>query len=159
LTRLLGRLGPALEERKLGPAVGGLLFMNLGTQMLEVAIGFGLSRSAPLSFVALLATGYADMYSMNIRSTTAALATPDPLRGRVTAVEMVFISASNQLGAFESGLAAFLLGVTPAVVAGGAITIGLALAWQRLFPSLATVNRMEDVRPPARVGEPHAATS
>jgi hypothetical protein len=88
------------------------------------------------------------MYSMNIRATTSALATPDALRGRVTAVEMVFISASNQLGAFESGVAAFALGATPAVVAGGAITIALAVAWQRLFPALATVDRMEDVRPP-----------
>ena len=119
-------------------------------------IVFGLSRSAPLSFVALAATGFADMYSMNIRSTTAALATPDELRGRVTAVEMVFIGASNQLGAFESGLAAFLLGATPAVVAGGALTIGLAVAWQRLFPALATVDRMEDVRPAYEPASPKA---
>jgi hypothetical protein len=107
---------------------------------------FGVSRTAPLSFIALVATGYADMYSVNIRATTAALATPDALRGRVTAVETVFISASNQLGAFESGLAAFLLGPTAAVVAGGGVTVGLAVAWRRLFPALATVDRMEDVQ-------------
>ena len=67
---------------------------------------FGLSRSFPLSFAALAVSGFADMISMNIRSMITALATPDALRGRVNAVEMVFISASNELGAFESGAAA-----------------------------------------------------
>jgi hypothetical protein len=75
--------------------------------------------------------------------------TPDALRGRVTAVEMVFISASNELGAFESGLAASLLGTVPAVVAGGIATIVLALIWPKLFPSIATIDRLEDLRPVA----------
>jgi hypothetical protein len=87
------------------------------------------------------------MLSMNIRSTASALATPNELRGRVTAVENVFISASNELGAFESGMAAALLGATPAVVAGGAVTIVLALVWGRLFPQLARVDRLTEVRP------------
>jgi hypothetical protein len=65
----------------------------------------------------------------------------------VNAVEGVFISASNELGAFESGAAAALLGAVPAVVAGGAITIALALVWGRLFPSLAHVDRLEEIRP------------
>jgi hypothetical protein len=60
---------------------------------------------------------------------------------------MVFISASNQLGAFESGLAAFLVGTVPAVVGGGVITILLALTWGRLFPALAEVDRLEEIRP------------
>ena len=77
---------------------------------------FGLSRSFPLSFAALAVSGFADMISMNIRSMITALATPDALRGRVNAVEMVFISASNELGAFESGAAAALIGAVPAVV-------------------------------------------
>ena len=64
---------------------------------------FGLSHSFALSIAALAVSGFADMISMNIRSTITALATPDALRGRVNAVEMVFISASNELGAFESG--------------------------------------------------------
>ncbi len=84
---------------------------------------------------------------MNIRSTTVALATPNELRGRVNAVEIVFISASNELGAFESGAAAALLGAVPAVVGGGAVTIALALAWHRVFPALAGVDRLEEVRP------------
>jgi hypothetical protein len=77
-----------------------------------------------------------------------ALATPEELRGRVNAVEMVFISASNELGAFESGAAAALLGAVPAVVAGGVLTIALALGWRWLFPPLAQVDRLADVRPP-----------
>ena len=106
---------------------------------------FGLSHSLALSLVALAVSGFADMISMNIRGTTVAVATPDALRGRVLAVEMVFISASNELGAFESGVAAALLGTVTAVVAGGAITIGLAASWLKLFPSLAHVDRLEDV--------------
>ncbi len=87
------------------------------------------------------------MISVNIRATTVALVTPDELRGRVTAVEMVFISASNELGAFESGLAASLVGTVPAVVAGGVATIVLALVWTKLFPSVATIDRLEDLTP------------
>jgi hypothetical protein len=92
-------------------------------------------------------SGFVDMYSMNIRSTIVALATPNALRGRVNAVESVFISASNELGAFESGVAAALLGATPAVVAGGAVTILLALVWPRVFPPLARVDRLERLSP------------
>ena len=113
---------------------------------------FGLSRSFALSLGALAVSGFADMFSMNIRSTTVALATPDELRGRVNAVEMVFISASNELGAFESGAAAALLGAVPAVVAGGLVTVGLAFGWRWLFPSLARVDRMEHVRPQPAAG-------
>jgi hypothetical protein len=64
----------------------------------------------------------------------------------VLAVEMVFISASNELGAFESGLAASIFGAVTAVVAGGVITIGLAVSWLKLFPALAHIDRLEDVR-------------
>lgn len=108
---------------------------------------FGLSKSFPLSRVALAVSGFADMVSVSIRSTTAALVTPNELRGRVLAVEWVFISASNELGAFESGAAAALLGTVRAVVAGGIATIGIAAAWTRLFPSLGRMGRLEDLRP------------
>jgi hypothetical protein len=110
-------------------------------------IVFGLSRSVALSFVALAVSGFVDMFSVNIRSMTVALATPNELLGRVLAVEMVFISASNELGAFESGVAASLIGAVPAVVAGGVITIALAVIWPRVFPSLARIDRLEDLRP------------
>jgi MFS family permease len=119
-------------------------------------IVFGLSRSFVLSLVALGVSGFVDLYSMNIRSTTVALASPDRLRGRVNAVEMVFISASNQLGAFESGVAAYLVGTVPAVVGGGVMTILIALSWGRIFPALAEVDRLEDVQPAEPEAEPEA---
>ena len=138
--------GIILVRRPLGHRTGRTL---LGVVALFGAsmVVFGLSRWFALSLVALAVSGFADMISMNIRSTTVALATPDPLRGRVNSVEGVFISASNELGAFESGLAAALIGATPAVVAGGAVTIGIAAIWPRFFPELARVDRLEDVRP------------
>jgi MFS family permease len=158
-------VGPAgLGILRAAPAVGALLagFMlvrrplgqKAGRTLLGVValfglsmIVFGLSRWFALSAIALAVSGFADMISMNIRSTTVALATPDRLRGRVNAVESVFISASNELGAFESGLAAAILGATPAVVAGGVVTVALAAVWPRLFPALARVDRLEDVQP------------
>jgi MFS family permease len=146
------------------PAIGGLLAAAIltnrpiggraGRKLLIVValfgasmIVFGLSRSFAISALALAVSGFVDMFSINIRSTTAALATPDELRGRVLAVEMVFISASNELGAFESGLAAALFGAVPAVVAGGVITIALAAIWSRLFPELTAIDRLEELRP------------
>ena len=108
---------------------------------------FGLSTSFPLSFAALAVGGFVDMISMNIRSMITALATPDALRGRVNAVEMVFISASNELGAFESGAAAALIGAVPAVVIGGTLTIAAALLWPRLFPEMARIDRLESLHP------------
>ncbi|HEU0303294.1 MAG TPA: MFS transporter [Gaiellaceae bacterium] len=108
---------------------------------------FGLSKSFPLSCAALAVAGFADMFSMNIRSMTVALATPDALRGRVNAVEMVFISGSNELGAFESGVAAALIGAVPAVMLGGVATICIAVVWARLFPDLRRVDRLELLRP------------
>ncbi|MGH2933007.1 MAG: MFS transporter [Gaiellaceae bacterium] len=110
-------------------------------------IVFGLSRWLPLSLAALALSGFADMISMNIRSTTAALVTPIELQGRVNAVEWVFISASNELGAFESGAVASLIGATRAVVAGGAAMIAVAGAWPRLFPALSRLGKLEELQP------------
>jgi predicted MFS family arabinose efflux permease len=138
--------GVMLTRRPLGRNAGRTLLFVVGLFGASMIV-FGLSRWFALSLVALAVSGFADMISMNIRSTTAALATPDPLRGRVNSVENVFISASNELGAFESGAAAALLGPVTAVVAGGAVTVGIALTWSRLFPALARVDRLEDVRP------------
>ena len=113
---------------------------------------FGLSHWMAVSLVALLVGGFVDMFSVNIRSTTATMITPDRVRGRVGSVEAVFIGASNQLGAFESGTAAALFGTVPSVVAGGAITIAIALSWTKLFPSLARLGRMSELRP-VEIGE------
>ena len=157
--------GPAgLGILRAAPAVGALLAAALitrrplarraGRTLLIVVclygasmVVFGLSRFYLLSLLALGVSGFVDLFSVSIRTTTVALATPDRLRGRVAAVEMVFISASNQLGAFESGLAAFLVGAVPAVVGGGVITVVIAVSWSRIFPDLARVDRLQDVRP------------
>ncbi len=110
-------------------------------------IGFGLSRSLALSLVMLGVTGFADMISMNIRATTVTVLTPLSLQGRVGAVEWVFISASNELGAFEAGAMAALLGTTRAVVLGGALMIGFAASWTRLFPQFARLGRLDELQP------------
>ena len=138
--------GIMLARRPLGGRAGRTLFISVGVFGASI-VTFGLSRWFWLSVAALAVSGFADMLSMNIRSTVGALATPNDVRGRVNAVEGVFIGASNELGAFESGVAAALLGAVPAVVAGGVITIVLAVVWGRFFPSLARVDRLEDVRP------------
>ena len=139
--------GIRLARRPLASHAGRTLLLVVATFGASMIV-FGLSRWFWLSALALAVSGFADMYSMNIRSTTVALATPNELRGRVNAVEGVFIGASNELGAFESGVAAALVGAVPAVVAGGAITVGLAVVWRWLFPELAAVDRLEEVRPP-----------
>jgi hypothetical protein len=87
------------------------------------------------------------LVSMVLRATILPLVTPDKLRGRVNAVEMVFISASNELGAFESGVVAALIGAVPAVVVGGVATVVVAGLWSRLFPALAGVDRLDELRP------------
>ena len=138
--------GVRLARKPLGGSAGRTLLLVVGTFGASMVV-FGLSRWFLVSAIALAVSGFVDMISMNIRSTTVALATPNSLRGRVNAVEGVFIGASNELGAFESGVAAALLGAVPAVVAGGALTIALALVWPKLFPDLARVDRLEDVRP------------
>jgi MFS family permease len=110
-------------------------------------IVFGLSQAMWLSLLALAVGGGVDMVSVVLRQTILPLVTPDELRGRVNAVEMVFISASNELGAFESGVAAALVGAVPAVVIGGVLTIGVAVAWARFFPDLRHVDRLDELRP------------
>jgi predicted MFS family arabinose efflux permease len=136
--------GVMLTRRPLGGRVGRTLLLVVAA-FGACMIVFALSHSFALSFGALAVSGFVDMISMNIRSTTVALATPNELRGRVLAIEMVFVSASNELGAFESGVAAALFGAVTAVVAGGAITIGLAASWPFFFPALAAIDRFEDV--------------
>jgi MFS family permease len=137
-----------ITRRPIGRRAGRTLLAMVVVYGIAI-IAFGLSRFFLLSLVALAVSGFADLFNVNIRITTVALATPDRLRGRVSAVEMVFISASNQLGAFESGLAAFLVGTVPAVIGGGVITVLIALSWRRFFPDLARVDRLQDVAPAA----------
>jgi MFS family permease len=104
-------------------------------------IVFGLSRSFALSFAALLLMGAADTISVVIRSSLVQLETPDEMRGRVGAVNSLFIGTSNQLGEFESGVTASLFGTVQATVLGGVGTLVVALLWMRLFPSLSAFDR------------------
>ncbi len=97
---------------------------------------FGLSRSMPLSLLALLLSGSGDMVSLYVRGILVPLATPDELRGRVSAVTSMFVGASNELGEFESGLTAKWLGTVPSVVIGGVLTLAVAGGWALLFPGL-----------------------
>jgi MFS family permease len=129
-------------QRRAGPL---LLFVVAGFGVCMVV--FGLSRTMWLSMLALALGSAFDTVSVVLRSTILPLVTPDELRGRVTAVEMVFISASNELGAFESGVAAALIGAVPAVVVGGIATVVVAGAWWKLFPALARVDRLDELRP------------
>jgi MFS family permease len=135
-----------LAHRPIGGHAGRTLLTAVGVFGAATVV-FGLSRSFGLSLVMLVLVGFSDAFSVNIRATTVAVATPDELRGRVMAVEMVFISASNELGAFESGAAAALLGAVTAVVAGGIVTIGCATSSRLLFPPLAQIDRLETLRP------------
>jgi MFS family permease len=138
--------GLILARRPLRYRAGPTLMVVVGV-FGAMMIVFGLSKSLPLSLAALAVSGFADMISMNIRSTTVLLVTPHELQGRVSAVEWVFISASNELGAFESGAVASLIGTVAAVVAGGAVMIGVAASWGRLFPELAQLGRLEELQP------------
>jgi MFS family permease len=153
--------GPVgLGVLRAAPAVGALLMTmvlarhaisrHVGMRMFQAVIVFGLativfalSRWMWLSVTALAILGAADTISVVIRFSLVQLATPDEMRGRVGAVNFLFINASNQLGQFESGLTAALFGTMPAAVLGGVCTVAVALLWMKLFPSLRQVERLE----------------
>ncbi len=105
-------------------------------------IAFGLSRNIALSLAALVLCGAFDMVSVFVRQTLVQLSTPDAMRGRVSAVTMLFIGASNEVGQFESGLTAQWFGTVPAVVLGGFGTIAIVLLWSWMFPSLRQVDEL-----------------
>ncbi|MGY8678777.1 MFS transporter [Bradyrhizobium sp. UFLA05-153] len=153
-----GPLG--LGVLRAAPAVGALMMTmvlarhaiarHVGIRMFQAVIVFGigtvvfaLSQWMWLSVLALAVLGAADTISVVIRFSLVQLATPDEMRGRVGAVNFLFINASNQLGQFESGLTAALFGAMPAAVLGGIGTIAVALLWMKLFPSLRKVERLE----------------
>jgi MFS family permease len=142
------------------PAVGALamtavlarrsITSRVGMRMLQAVVVFGLgtlvfalSRNMALTLCALVVMGAADTVSVVIRHSLVQLRTPDEMRGRVGAVNFLFINASNQLGEFESGMTAALFGTVPAAVLGGLGSIGIALLWMRLFPELRRVERLE----------------
>jgi MFS family permease len=127
--------GVALALRPIQRHVGRWMFGAVALFGAATVV-FGLSRSPALSLAALGVLGAADMVSVYVRQLLVQLATPDAIRGRVSAVSSVFIGASNELGEFESGITAAWWGVVPAVVVGGVATVLVTWAWTRLFPAL-----------------------
>jgi MFS family permease len=153
--------GPSgLGILRAAPAVGALLMTavlarhtirrRVGLRMFQAVIVFGVatvlfavSHWMWLSLVALAILGGADTISVVIRFSLVQLSTPNDMRGRVGAVNFLFINASNQLGQFESGVTAALFGAMPAAVLGGVATVAIALVWMKLFPSLRQVEKLE----------------
>jgi MFS family permease len=129
---LRGRAGPALLWSVAGFGVFTILF--------------ALSRSLVLSLIALLLVGATDMISVIIRATLVQLATPDEMRGRVTAVDMIFIGTSNEFGQFESGVTAQWFGTVPAAVLGGVGTLVVIGLWAWLFPELRHAEELSEIK-------------
>jgi MFS family permease len=153
-------VGPSgLGVLRAAPGVGAIamsiavahwpLRRRVGATMLWCVFGFGvftivfgLSRHVALSVAALMLVGGCDTVSVIVRHTMIQLGTPNEMRGRVSAVNMVFIGASNEVGQFESGITAQWFGTVPAVILGGAGTIAVVAIWARLFPGLRRVDQM-----------------
>ncbi|MER2606340.1 MAG: MFS transporter [Siculibacillus sp.] len=132
-----------LAHRPLTRNSGKWMFAAVGLFGLAT-IGFGLSTSLPLSLAFLTVLGASDMVSVFVRLTLVQHDTPDEMRGRVSAVNSVFIGASNELGEFESGALAALVGAVGAVVIGGVGTLIVAVLWAKLFPDLFRRDRLTD---------------
>jgi predicted MFS family arabinose efflux permease len=141
-------MGIFLAYRPLRKKVGVILFVCVAA-FGAFTILFGLSRSIYLSMAALIFVGASDTVSVVIRAVLIQVATPDEMRGRVNAVDMVFIGASNQLGEAESGLTGQLLGVVPAVVLGGVGAILVAVLWAWRFPELRRTDALTSEENPA----------
>ena len=153
--------GPfGLGVLRAAPAIGALMMTSMlarhtirrhvGLRMFQAVIVFGvativfsLSHWMWLSVLALALLGAADNVSVVIRFSLVQLSTPNEMRGRVGAVNFLFINASNNLGQFESGVTAALFGTVPAAVLGGVATVAVALLWMKLFPTLRDVDRLE----------------
>ena len=153
--------GPfGLGVLRAAPAIGALVMTSMlarhtirrhvGLRMFQAVIVFGvativfsLSHWMWLSVLALALLGAADNVSVVIRFSLVQLSTPNEMRGRVGAVNFLFINASNNLGQFESGVTAALFGTVPAAVLGGVATVAVALLWMKLFPTLRDVDRLE----------------
>jgi len=142
----IGAAGMAifLAVRPVRRHVGRLLFVVVATFGVSTIV-LGLTRSYVVAFVAVVVLSAADMVSVFIRGSLVPLVTPDEKRGRVLAVENVFIGGSNELGAFESGVVSQAVGTPAAVVGGGLATIGIAALWWKFFPALRRIDRFSDL--------------
>jgi MFS family permease len=139
-----GAMALALAHRPLRGKSGPTLFWAVAGFGVCTII-FGLSHNLILSMVALFLLGASDMISVIIRATLTQLATPDAMRGRVTAVDMIFIGTSNEFGQFESGLTAQWFGTVPAVVLGGIGTLIVIGLWAWWFPELRTAGELHSI--------------
>ena len=155
-----------LAFRPIRSRVGQLMFAGVAVFGAATVV-FGLTHDFWVALAALMVLGAGDMFSVFVRSLLVQLETPDEIRGRVSAVNAVFIGASNELGEFESGLTAAWLGLVPAIVAGGAATLAVAVIWAAfLFPSLWRMQSFDqdpepgrDSATPAIRGRPHSPTA
>ena len=134
----------ALPQARL-PHAGRGMFIGVAVFGAAILL-FGLSKSFMLSVAALAIMGAADMISVWVRSTVVQLATPDDMRGRVSAVHTLFIGTSNELGDFRAGAFAAWLGALPAVLAGGVCTLLVTALWARYFPELRRIDRLSEVK-------------
>lgn len=135
-----------LASRPVTRRVGPTLFVVVAIFGLATIV-LGVTTSYLVAFIALVILAASDMVSVFIRSTLVPLVTPDDKRGRVMAVENVFIGASNELGAFESGVAAQAFGTQTAVIGGGVATVGIVAIYSVFFPTLRRVDRFEELDP------------
>ena len=137
--------GLVLAHRPLRRRAGPTLLLCVAGFGLATIL-FGLSRNMALSLTALAALGGFDMISVYVRQNLVQLSTPDAMRGRVSAVSMVFVGASNELGEFESGMTAAWFGTVPAVLLGGVGTLAVVALWAWRFRALRRVNRLDEVQ-------------
>ena len=140
-----GSVALLLAIRPLRRHVGKWLLVAVGVFGAGTIV-LGLTRTYWIAFVAVLVIHGADMVSVFVRGSIVPLVTPDDKRGRVSAVENVFIGATNELGAFESGVAAAAVGVPATVVGGGVFTLGIVGVWWVKFKQLRNVDRFEDLK-------------
>lgn len=129
--------------RPLRERIGAWLFGGVAVYGLAT-IGFGLATNFPLAACLLVLAGGADMISVTVRHTIIQVTTPDAMRGRVSAVSMLFINSSNEMGEFRAGTMAHYIGTARAIVVGGVGTVLIVLAWMGLFPSLRKADRFEE---------------
>jgi len=135
----------ALRPAGVGRRSGAKLLLSVATFGIAT-IGFGLSNTLWLSLISLAIAGASDMFGAAVRNSIVHLATPPHMRGRVSSVSLVFMGASNELGEFESGLLAQAFGARAAVVVGGLTATLSACFWDRLFPGLRRIDRLEDIQ-------------
>ena len=148
----VGALGMALLLANLPaqrhPHAGRAMFLGVALFGAGILV-FGLSQSFVLSLAVLFVMGAADMVSVFVRATVVQLGTPDDMRGRVSAVHMLCVGISNELGEFRAGLVAAWLGAKPAVLLGGVATLAVVVLWSGLFPQLRRIDRLAEVKPRA----------